>query len=113
MADGNLRYLAEVRAGDAVKVFSIGTRSSRDVVVGRVKIEPRPLIMVSYSSEAGVGNVFLQQAETVRVVCSQTISSDWTAIPITKMSTSTELLLKWQGRGTHLGKAIDADVLEI
>ena len=113
MADGNLRYLAELRAGDAVKVFNMATTSSRDVVVGRVKIEPRPLMKVSFSTEEGSGNVFLQQAETVRIICSMKDSSGWEAVPITSLPTEVEVYLRLQGRGTHLGKAIDADVLEI
>ena len=113
MADGNLRYLAELRAGDVVKVFNMASMSSRDVVVGRVKIEPRPLIKVTFASNEVSGNVFLQQAETVRLVCSQRNSTSWTAVSVTSMSTEDALFLRLQTRGTHLGKSIDADVLEI
>jgi 3-dehydroquinate synthase II len=66
MADGSTRYLAELEPGDAVLAARPGGES-RSVRVGRVKIERRPLVVVS-ADDAGVARrVFLQEAETVRL----------------------------------------------
>ena len=111
--DGNLRYLAELKAGDRVSVFNMETRTSRDVVVGRIKLEPRPMVKVSYVSEAGAGQVFLQQAETVRLICCKDDHAHWDAVSVTNLAPDTVLYLRNQIKGTHLGKAIEADVIEI
>ena len=75
MADGSTKYLAEVEANDQVQLYSSATgASSRVATVGRVKIEPRPCLMVEFDVGGGGGDgdgrraqCFLQQAETVRV----------------------------------------------
>lgn len=112
MSDGALKYLCELRAGDRVRVSNIETRADRDVVVGRVKIEPRPLIKVDYTCAVGEGHVFLQQAETVRLVCEAEEERGWQTLPVTAIGKGDRLYVLQQSRGTHVGKAIDADVLE-
>ena len=66
MADGSTRYLAELAAGDAVLVAAPGAdvRSAR---VGRIKIERRPLVVVTADDGGHARTVFLQEAETVRL----------------------------------------------
>ena len=69
MADGTTKYLSELQAGDSVAVSTcegvIG-----NAIVGRVKIESRPFLIVRFAhTESGIsGQTFLQQAETVRLV---------------------------------------------
>ena len=38
------------------------------VIVGRVKIERRPLMMIEASADGEVGTVMLQKAETIRLI---------------------------------------------
>jgi 3-dehydroquinate synthase II len=66
MADGATRYLSELEAGDAV-LAAEPAGSVRAVRVGRVKIERRPLVVVSADDRGASRTVFLQEAETVRV----------------------------------------------
>lgn len=100
MADGSTKYLSELKAGDSVKVVD-GASSSisasvadvdgngsghggmkwRAVIVGRCKIESRPMLIVTYKypstfntihqnmKDVHEGQIFLQQAETVRMIC--------------------------------------------
>jgi hypothetical protein len=89
MADGSTKYLCEVTAGDQVAVVSaslggavgetkdrVGGAPWRAVAVGRCKTESRPMLLIEYettspsssSSSQQRGTVFLQQAETVRLV---------------------------------------------
>ncbi len=66
LADGTTRYLAELVAGDAVLATQPGG-GARSVRVGRIKIERRPMIVVT-ADDAGVARtVFLQEAESVRL----------------------------------------------
>lgn len=97
MADGSTKYLSEIKAGDSVKVVdgagggATGGKSGalkwRAVTVGRCKIESRPTLIVTYKytstprvsdplkenrdllKKVFEGQIFLQQAETVRLVC--------------------------------------------
>lgn len=66
MADGSTRYLSELAAGDAVLVTRPAgeVRSAR---VGRIKIERRPLVVVTADDGGLPRTIFLQEAETVRL----------------------------------------------
>ena len=68
MADGTTKYLSELTSGDEVLI----TRSDgtlRTASIGRMKIETRPFILLRFKDEnANEGHVFIQQAETVRLV---------------------------------------------
>ncbi|MEC7484564.1 MAG: 3-dehydroquinate synthase II [Candidatus Thermoplasmatota archaeon] len=68
MADGTTKYLSELTSGDEVLITgSDGT--SRQATIARMKIETRPFILLRYKDEnANEGHVFIQQAETVRLV---------------------------------------------
>ena len=72
MADGTTKYLCELLAGDEVHVCD-SQGNLRSAIVGRLKIESRPFLIVRFRhSESGIiGQTFLQQAETVRLVSSQ------------------------------------------
>ncbi|MEM2921149.1 MAG: 3-dehydroquinate synthase II [Candidatus Bathyarchaeia archaeon] len=67
LPDGRTKYLSEVTCGDRVLVTNSEGRS-RVCVVGRVKIESRPLLMVRASSGERSGFVLLQDAETISLV---------------------------------------------
>ena len=68
MADGTTKYLSELTSGD--EVFITGSDgTSRKATIGRMKIETRPFILLRFKDEnANEGHVFIQQAETVRLV---------------------------------------------
>ena len=114
MADGGTKYLSEVRAGDSVCVVSSVDGSARAAVVGRCKVEPRPTLRVAFEvgGEAGGevearGQIFLQQAETVR------LASGSTAVPVTSVGPGEALVVRSTAVGTHVGKAIGARVDEL
>lgn len=61
------RYLSEIRSGAELEaVDAKGHR--RPVVVGRAKIETRPLLLVEAEAEGGKASAILQNAETIRLV---------------------------------------------
>jgi 3-dehydroquinate synthase II len=63
--EGQTRYLSEIKAGDECLVVNSkgGTRKS---IIGRAKIERRPLLMIEAEAEKGaVVSAMLQNAETV------------------------------------------------
>lgn len=105
-ADGTTCYLSEVKAGD--ELLAVRTDgAARSVTVGRCKVEPRPTLRVDFAMDGGAtGQVFLQQAETVR------LGSSPAPRPITKLAVGERILLRQVAAGTHVGKAIAGRVEE-
>ena len=110
MADGSARYLSEVRSGDRVLVVSTGG-GARALTVGRCKQEPRPLLRVDFAPAGGGGGaqVFLQQAETVRLAEG---GGGMRGVPVTEAAAGDALRVRWAERGTHVGREIGARVDE-
>lgn len=113
---GKTRYLAELKAGDEVTVVSNGGKSSRTATVGRAKIETRPLIMLetTFISEDGQShhhNVFLQNAETVRVA---TVKGDnqFGMTSVAALTVGERMLLKTDTKARHIGMPIDEYLIE-
>jgi 3-dehydroquinate synthase II len=70
LADGSTRYLSELAAGDSVLVTTPES-TVRSARVGRIKIERRPLVVVTAEDGGQPRTVFLQEAETVRLSSTQ------------------------------------------
>lgn len=67
MAGGVTSYLSELHTGSQVMVVDSQGRS-RSVLVGRVKIESRPLLLVEVEVEGQRHSVLLQNSDTVCLV---------------------------------------------
>lgn len=107
MADGTTRYLSELKMGDEVKVISRDT-TQRPMKIGRVKIEKRPFLQIEWKDENNnQSGLFLQQAETVRLV---DISKE--PISVTHLEAGMKLLGYVGGTGRHIGIPINAEVEE-
>ncbi|MFY9717484.1 MAG: 3-dehydroquinate synthase II [Thermoplasmata archaeon] len=105
MADGTTRYLSELEAGDSVLVAVPGG-PSRAVRVGRIKIERRPMVLLTADDEHRVRTVFLQEAETVRV------STDSGRIAVTVLRPDRLLDAVRLPSARHLGTAIEETIEE-
>lgn len=105
--DGKTRYLSELKAADKVSIVSNGGRS-RQVVVGRVKIERRPLMMLEASVGGQLGTVMLQKAETIRL-----IRPDGTPVSVTDLKVGDEVLVHLtENKARHFGGEVDEFILE-
>lgn len=67
MAGGRTAYLSELHTGSQVMVVD-AMGHSRTALVGRVKIESRPLLLVVVEVDGQKQSVLLQNAETVCLV---------------------------------------------
>lgn len=67
MAGGRTEYLSELHTGSQVVVVD-ALGHTRSVLVGRVKIESRPLLLVEVEVDGQRHSVLLQNAETVCLV---------------------------------------------
>lgn len=113
---GKTSYLSELKAGKEVIVVDQNGRK-RTAIIGRVKIESRPLILVeakSNSSEQNLYTILLQNAETVALVAPPQGSSgsEYTAIPVTSLKVGDEVLLRVQGGARHTGIEIQEFIVE-
>ena len=106
MANGSTRYLSELEAGDEVAVLS-HDGSKRAAVIGRLKVERRPFIMLRILTPMGEGQIILQQAETVRL-----ISSSGKAVSVTNIEEGAEILALNEASMRHIGQAVSGEVVE-
>lgn len=109
---GKTCYLAELKAGKEVIVVD-QSGFQRTAVVGRVKIESRPLILVE-AKDLNNNNysIFLQNAETVGLICPIEGENVKTCIPVTSLKIGDEVVLRLQGGARHTGLEIQEFILE-
>ncbi|KAJ0988571.1 hypothetical protein J5N97_006927 [Dioscorea zingiberensis] len=110
---GKTCYLSELQAGRQVIVVDRSGKQ-RTAIVGRVKIESRALILVEVkeASSHETYSIFLQNAETVGLVCPCEDKSAKTVIPVTSLKVGDEILLRVQGGARHTGIEIQEFILE-
>lgn len=112
MGDGSTKYMAELEAGDTLLAVS-ADGGTRNVVLGRIKIEQRPMLKISgawstnLQQNANTSHIFMQQAETVRL-----LSDETTAISVTEIKSNTTAL-GWLGHpGRHVGLPVKGEIEE-
>lgn len=106
LPDGRTKYLSEVRAGDEVLAVSADGRA-RSVVVGRAKVETRPLLLVEAESGGKRFSTLLQNAETIRLV-----TPGGGAISVVELKEGDEVLVRLDDVGRHFGTAVRETIRE-
>ncbi|NYT05782.1 MAG: 3-dehydroquinate synthase II [Methanomicrobiales archaeon] len=106
MPNGKTAYLADLKAGDTVLVVDTGGQTT-EAVVGRVKIERRPLLLVEASAGGIAVGLVLQNAETIRLV-----REDGTAVSVVDLAVGDRLLGHATGAGRHFGMAVKETIVE-
>jgi len=103
---GKTKYLSELRAGDEVQIVNAGGET-RIGVVGRVKVERRPLLLVEAESGGQVYKALLQNAETINLV-----GKDGKPISVAKLKPGDEVLVCIERAGRHFGIRVAETVVE-
>jgi 3-dehydroquinate synthase II len=107
--DGGTKYLSELTSGDAVQVVDTDG-NTREAVVGRAKIERRPMFRVGAEIETddGIDHVetLLQNAETIKVATSEGRKA------VTDLEAGDELLLYYEDTARHFGEAVEESIIE-
>jgi len=102
---GETNYLSELSSGDEVQVVD-AEGATREAVVGRAKIEQRPMFRV----EVAVGDdrieTLLQNAETIKIHTREGRTA------VTDLEAGDEVLLYYEDVGRHFGEAVDETVIE-
>ena len=100
------RYLSEMGAGDDVLVID-KDGGQKKAVVGRVKIEKRPLMLVEARVENTIIKTLLQNAETIKLV-----KPDGTPIPVTQLKEDDKILIQYEETARHFGIEIEETIIE-
>ncbi|MDD4567653.1 3-amino-4-hydroxybenzoic acid synthase [Methanoculleus chikugoensis] len=103
---GKTAYLADLAVGDRVLVAE-HTGTTHDAVVGRVKIERRPLLLVEAKTDDATVSLVLQNAETIRLV-----REDGTAVSVAALAVGDKVLGSVAEGGRHFGVAVKETILE-
>jgi 3-dehydroquinate synthase II len=82
--------------------------NTREAIVGRAKIEQRPMFRVELETAEGDRvETLLQNAETIKVH-----TRDGGRTAVTDLAEGDELLLYYEDTGRHFGEAVDESVIE-
>ena len=103
---GKTHYLSEVKSGDEVLAIDSEGRC-RTVVVGRSKIERRPLLLLEVKIGERRFTTILQNAETIRL-CTPT-----GPVSISDLKVGQEVLVRLEEGGRHFGQAISETITEL
>ena len=101
------RYLSELKSGDDVTIVD-AKGQTRPGIVGRIKIEARPMMLIEAEAEGKLLKVILQNAETVKLV-----RPDGKSISVTQIQVGDEVLVKSEEAGRHFGMKVTEKIIEI
>ncbi len=104
--DGGTKYLSELQSGDEVQVVDTNG-NTREAIVGRVKIEKRPMFRVALETDDGDRvETLLQNAETIKVATGEGRKA------VTDLEAGDELLLYYEDTARHFGEAVEESIIE-
>ncbi len=103
---GKTRYLSELLAGDPVLCVDHRGRA-QEVIVGRMKIERRPLLLVTAETETGEISTLVQNAETIRLT-----APDGEPRSVVSLERGSEVLVALESAGRHFGHKVEETIWE-
>ncbi len=103
--DGGTKYLAELKSGDQVQVVNTAGKT-REAIVGRVKIEKRPMFRVELDVDGDRIETLLQNAETIKVATSEGRKA------VTDLEAGDEMLVYYEDIARHFGEAVEESIIE-
>ena len=108
MADGKTKYLSELNSGDSVMLVS-ENGSTRSANIGRLKIEKRPFLRIYWENDYQISNsIFLQQAETVRI-----LSRVGVVKSVTELKIGDTILCHESNHSRHIGNKVAINSKEV
>jgi len=103
---GKTRYLSELVAGDSVLCVDHQGRAQQ-AIVGRMKIERRPLLLVTAETDAGEVTTLVQNAETIRLT-----APDGEPRSVVALEKGSEVLVAIESAGRHFGHKVEETIWE-
>ena len=107
--EGGTKYLAELKSGDQVQVVDT-EGNTRETIVGRSKIERRPMFRVQAELETSEGldriETLLQNAETIKLATSEGRTA------VTDLQEGDEVAVYYEDTARHFGEAVEESIIE-
>ncbi|MBW1729286.1 MAG: 3-dehydroquinate synthase II [Deltaproteobacteria bacterium] len=103
---GKTRYLCELKAGDLVMGVNAKGKST-PILVGRVKIERRPLLLIQATGPNGPVSTIVQNAETIRLVAPQ-----GNPVSVVHLKAGNTVLGYVEKEGRHFGYKVHETITE-
>jgi 3-dehydroquinate synthase II len=103
---GKTRYLSELSAGDQVLITDFQGRTTVGIV-GRLKIEKRPLMLIKALVGENQVATILQNAETIRLT-----APDGKPVSVVSMKPGDKVLVAVEKGGRHFGHKIEETITE-
>ncbi|ABE52879.1 3-dehydroquinate synthase [Methanococcoides burtonii DSM 6242] len=100
------RYLSELSSGDEVTIVNAGGKQ-RTGIVGRVKIERRPLMLVEAEVNGEIIKNILQNAETIKLV-----DINGEPISVADLKPGNEVMVYYEGGARHFGMKVEETIIE-
>ncbi|MCK5084389.1 MAG: 3-dehydroquinate synthase II [Candidatus Pacebacteria bacterium] len=108
IAGDKTKYLGELASGSKIMVVD-QNGNTQEAIIGRVKIEKRPMLAVYAHYHNKKMSLIMQNAETIRLT-----KKDGSPISVTKLKKGDRVLanLEQDGVGRHFGQKIKETILE-
>lgn len=106
MPEDKTSYLDELMTGSEVLIVGTDGRTTL-ATVGRCKVEVRPMLLIEAQVGEKTGSVFLQNAETIRLV-----RSDGSPVSVVQLVPGDTVLCRTDQAGRHFGMRITEDIKE-
>ena len=106
MPEDTTSYLEELASGDEVLIVN-DKGDCTTAVIGRVKVERRPMLLVRAKVGEQEGAVFLQNAETIRLV-----TPEGEARSVVELAPGDTVLCRLDVAGRHFGMRINEEIKE-
>ncbi|MFH1789076.1 MAG: 3-dehydroquinate synthase II [Candidatus Altiarchaeota archaeon] len=104
--EGKTKYLSDLSAGD--EVLAVDWKgNTRKLILGRSKIEKRPLILVEAKADGKKVTTLLQNAETILLV-----NKKGKPVSISRLKEGDEVLVYLEDAGRHFGMKIKESIKE-
>ena len=104
--DGGTKYLAELESGDEVQVVNLDG-NTREAIVGRAKIEKRPMFRVEAETDEGDRiSTLLQNAETIKVATAEGRTA------VTDLEVGDEVAVYYESGARHFGEKVQESIIE-
>jgi 3-dehydroquinate synthase II len=103
---GETKYLAELQSGDEVQIVD-RDGNTREAIVGRAKIEKRPMFRVqAETSDGDKIETLLQNAETIKIATPDGRKA------VTDLAVGDDVLVYYEETARHFGEAVEESIIE-
>ena len=100
------KYLSELKSGDEVTVVNKDGQA-QTAIVGRAKIEKRPMILIEAEAEGERISTLLQNAETIKLV-----GADGAPKSVADLKIDDQVMVYMEEGARHFGMSIEESIIE-